>query len=131
MIEIDCSELTADEQLALAGAITEALQGSGMAFVKGKMIALDALAGSPIDEKTVESAVGRFVARRQHSEWYSTERQGDRFIVHSADPVAAKRPSRPKGLPPNLYKCPFCPFVTPYEEAYVVHYRAHAWAPMA
>jgi hypothetical protein len=47
------------------------------------------------------------------------------LVVHSADPVAASQKRTTEKLPPNLFKCPFCSFVTPYEELYTVHTRLH------
>lgn len=127
MIEVDCTELTADEQLALAGALNESLQGSGMALLKGRKIVLDDLSDSPLDERVVTATIANFVERRRDSAHYSVERSGDRIIVHSPDPLAAARGRKLNGLPPNLRQCPFCPFVTPYEEAYVVHMRSHGF----
>jgi len=125
--EIDCTELTADEQLALAGEVTGALDGKGIALAKGRKIVLDNLSGADLDERTVEAAVSDFISRRKDASHYSVERAGDRIIVHSPDPIAASHSSRLQGLPPNLMKCPFCSFVTPYEELYVVHYRSHGF----
>ena len=96
-----------------------------MAFVKCRRIVLDNMSDSPIDEVAVLRSMAQFIARRKNADLYSLERKGNTVIVHSADPIAAKHRARVNGLPPNLYQCPFCPFVTPYEEAYVVHYRAH------
>lgn len=127
MLEVDCSELTPDELYALAGAITESLGGSGMAVLKGRKIVLDDLTGSPLDETKVYDAVVGFIARRRDAANYSVEKEGERIVVHSPDPIAAAHAKRAGQLPPNLFKCPFCPFVTPYEEAYVVHYRSHGF----
>jgi hypothetical protein len=127
-LEIDCSELTADEQLALAGEITGALGGRGLALPKGRKIVLDSLSGPKPDDRTIEAAVADFLSRRKNSSLYSTERDGDTIIIHSPDPVKAGHFRRVERLPPNLLKCPFCSFVTPYEELYVVHYRAHGVA---
>lgn len=128
MTEIDCRELTSDEQIALAGSITEALRGSGIAIIKGRTIVLDKLSGTQLDQSAIDSAVAGFIRRRRDSSHYSVERDGDRIVVHSPDPIAGAREGRRRGLPPNLLKCPFCPYVTPYEEAYVVHYRSHLFA---
>jgi len=75
----------------------------------------------------VEVAVHDFIARRSNAAGYSVERRGDTIVVHSPDPGAASRKRRLEGLPPNLFKCPFCPFVTPYQELYVVHCRSHGF----
>ncbi len=129
MIEIDCGELTADEQLALAGALNEAMGASGVAFVRDRSIVFDSLVDTQPDKEKVLSVVAAFVSRRKDAAHYSVETKGERVVVHSPDPIAGKRSRRMKTLPPNLYKCPFssCGFVTPYEEAYVVHYRSHGF----
>ena len=125
MLEIDCEELTADERLALASSISEELAGAALALIKGDGIVFDSVGQGEVDPATVEAAVRRFVSRRRDAEHYSVEREGDRIIVRSPDPIAALHGRRQDELPPNVKKCPYCPFVTPYEELYTVHVRAH------
>lgn len=127
MIQVDCNELTSDEELALTAELTEALKGKGMAFVKGRVIVFDDFGPSPLDEGAIESAVRDFISRRKDAQHYSCERRSDTLVVHSPDPIAAAKRRKPKGLPPNVYQCPFCPFITPYQELYVVHYRSHGF----
>ena len=57
-------------------------------------------------------------------EWGDDVR-GETIVVHSADPVAATRRKTENTLPPNLRQCPYCSFITQYEEEYTVHVRAH------
>jgi hypothetical protein len=116
-----------DEELALAGEITESLRGAAIALPKGEKIVIDSITGPPPDVRLVEAAVEDFVRRRRDAADYSVEMRGDTIVVHSPDPIAASHRARPERLPPNLFKCPFCPFVTPYEELYVVHYRSHGY----
>ena len=125
VVLIDCSELSADEKLALASQISDRLAGTAIALVKGEDIVLDQLSGEKPDPSVVKDAVIRFISRRKKAEDYSVEVIGERIVVHSADPIAAIRRKRQKQLPPNLQQCPFCGFVTPYEELYTVHLRAH------
>lgn len=125
--EVDCTELLTDEQIALAGALNDSFHGSALAMIKGKKIVFDLLSGPPPDAVAVERVVSDFVRRRKDAEHYSIERTGDSVIVHSPDPFAAAHERKKGGLPPNMMKCPFCGFVTPYEEIYVVHYRAHGF----
>lgn len=125
--DIDCKELTLDEELALAAKISDSLNGKGVALVNGDRIVFDPFGESAIDERAVESVVSDFVARRKGSEFYSIERVGGSLVVHSADPVAASRRRPTEKLPPNLLLCPFCPFVTPYQELYNVHLRSHGF----
>jgi hypothetical protein len=127
MNEIDCRELTADEQLALAGAITGALQGKGVALVRGSSIVIDWLGGEPADDEAALAAILEFLARRHEANQYTVEKGARGWVLHSPDPVRASKRRRQAGLPPNLMKCPFCSFVTPYEEEYVVHYRSHGF----
>lgn len=127
MIVIRCAELTTDEQLALAEHITDVLAGAALALARGKDIVLDRLLKEEISRESVEGAVKDFLARRSDGAHYSCEWVGDELVVHSADPIKAMRERREPRLPDNLFKCPFCGFVTPYEELYVVHYRSHGF----
>lgn len=153
---IDCRELTMDEELALASAISDSLNGEGVALVDREKIVIDSFGKGQLDKTAVESVVSTFVKQRKGHEFYSVERAGDSLVVHSADPVAASRKRATEKLPPNLlklgdsllvnssdppasqnrtteklpqnlFKCPFCSFVTPYEELYVVHTRLHGF----
>jgi hypothetical protein len=128
MITIDCHELTVDEQLALAGQITGSLQGRGVALVKDEAIVLDQLSSEKVDTEEVLRVVQAFVSRRKDAEHYSAEIDSDKIVVHSADPLARSRGRREARLPPNLMQCPFCSFVTPYQEMYTVHVRSHGFA---
>ena len=125
MLEIECGELSEDEQIALAGEITESMKGKAVAVLKGREIVLDTIRKGPLDEGVVVDTVSRFVSMRRDSALYSVQRVGERLVIHSPDPIRARGRVSAKGLPPNLFKCPFCHFVSPYEELYVVHYRSH------
>ena len=125
MIVIDCHELTVDEQLALASSLSDQLQGRAIALVRDEDIVFDVMRGNDLDQGQIESLVKQFISRRKESEHYSVERKGETLVVHSADPLARGRGRMEGRLPDNLLQCPFCPFVTPYQEAYVVHVRSH------
>lgn len=125
MIVIDCSELSADEKLALAMQISETLDGTAIALVKGEDIVLDEISDEKPDRSVVKNAVEDFISRRKDAEHYSMEEVGERIVVHSADTVGAMRKKAQNQLPPNLRQCPYCAFITPYEEEYAVHVRAH------
>jgi hypothetical protein len=128
LISIDCAELTVDEQLALAAAISDGLEGLALALVKDTKIVLDQMSNQEPDPSRVEAIVRRFISRRKDSQYYSLEREGTTFVVHSPDPLARARGRREGELPKNLLKCPFCSFVTPYQELYDVHFRSHGFA---
>ena len=127
MIEVECSEMTFDEQLALASALSEGLSGGAVALVKDSRIVFDALTGVGLDE--VVGIVKGFVSKRKDAQYYSVEAKGDEITVHTPDPLARSRGRKDPGqlLPDNLLKCPFfgCGFVTPFQELYDIHVRAH------
>ncbi len=125
LISIDCHELTVDEQLALAGAISEGLQGGGVAFVKDSSIVVDSAGEREVDLTGVHVIVERFISKRKDSKYYSVSTEGERITVHSADPLARSRGRKHPSMPENILQCPYCPFVTPYQEAYNVHVRSH------
>jgi hypothetical protein len=125
MILVDCSELSADEKLALASQISDSLEGVAIALVKGENIVLDALTEEKPDISVVKEAVSGFVSRRKDGEHYSLEVVGERIVVHSADPVSAMRKKEQNKLPPNIIQCPYCAFLTEHEELLTVHIRAH------
>ncbi len=125
MITIDCRELSTDEQLALAAAISDALQGRCVALKRDNEIVVDNLLGQPPEPVEVEAIVRRFIGKRRQPEHYSVERKGDTFVVHAPDPVAAGHAKRKAQLPENLMKCPLCGFVSPYEEMYNIHLKSH------
>jgi len=126
MITIDCHELTVDEQLALAAAISDGLMGRALALVKDTQIVLDPLLNQDPDSSEVATVIRGFLSKRKEAEHYSFETDGERFVVHSADPLARARGRKTMSLPANVLKCPWCGFVTQYQEMYTVHVRAHA-----
>ena len=83
-----------------------------MALPKGKKTVIDNLSGWPVDAKAIDNAIAASVARRKDPSHYSVEREGDRIVVRSPDPIAATHAAGPQGLPPNVLKCPFCSFTT-------------------
>ncbi|MDG7010879.1 MAG: hypothetical protein JRN57_02040 [Nitrososphaerota archaeon] len=127
MIEIDCTEMDLDDQLGLASAVSDALGGRGVALVKDAKLVIDAV--SALAAGDVAAAVRAYVAKRADASHYSVETEGDVIKVHTPDPLARSRGRRDTGelLPPNLMKCPFCGFVTPYKELYDIHFRSHGF----
>ncbi|MDV3277497.1 MAG: hypothetical protein LYZ69_03400 [Nitrososphaerales archaeon] len=123
VIVIDCSELTANEKLVLASKISERLAGSALALSRGDDLVVDQLNDGELEPDAVLSIVKEFISKAE-GPGYSLEQVKGRIVVHSPKP-ADRRSKRKNQLPPNLKQCPFCPFITPYDEAYTVHLRAH------
>jgi hypothetical protein len=126
MIRIDCSELTSDEELALASAISDHLEGSGFALIKGDDIVVDQLTDMRIELETIVSVVKGFISKRKDSSLYGLDVRGDTLMIHSPDPIAARssRTSRSR-LPPNVFQCPACGFMAPSLEKLDYHLRTH------
>ena len=120
--------MTLDEQIALASAISDGLEGRAVALVKDTKLVLDSPSGA-VSADDVLALVQSFVSKRDDAHHCSAELSGDEILVHTPDPLARSRGRKDTGqlLPPNLLKCPFCSFVTPYQELYFVHVRAHGF----
>lgn len=120
--------MTVDEQLALASAISDGLAGRAVALVKDDKVVLDALTGK-MTPRDVLTLVRNFVLKRKEARLYSVELTRDTIKVHTPDPLARSRGRKDTGqlLPPNILKCPFCNFVTPYQELYDIHFRSHGF----
>ena len=118
--------MTVDEQLALAAAISDGLVGRALALVKDTQIVVDPLSNPDPDPSDVAAIIRSFLSKRKEAEYYSLNADGERFVVRSADPLARARGRKEMSLPANVLKCPWCGFVTQYQEMYTVHVRAHA-----
>ena len=120
--------MSVDEQIALASAISDGLEGRAVALVKDTKIVLDSLSGD-VSTSDIQTLVRGFLLKRKDAQYYSVEVVGDEIIIHTPDPLSRSRGRKDTGqlLPPNLLKCPFCSFVTPYQELYFVHVRAHGF----
>jgi hypothetical protein len=131
LLQIDCRELTVDEQLALAASLSDSFSGRALALVKDETIVFDLFHAPDPQRQEVEAVVSTFISGRKDSKYFSTTWDGPTLIVHSADPLARSHGRKDRGqmLPPNLMKCPFsgCGFVTPYQELYAVHVRSHGF----
>lgn len=125
MIVIGCQEMTVDEQLALASAISDALGGGAVALVKDTKIVVDVLSDPAPHATDLEPIIQRFLSRRKDAQHYSLETDEDAFVIHSPDPLARSRGRKLAQLPENVLKCPYCAFVTPYQELYDVHFKSH------
>lgn len=128
LILVDCSDLSADEKLALASQLSDKLEGVAVALVKGEDIVLDPLSDESPDPSTVKDSVTEFISRRKDSAHYAVEVAGERIVVRSAEPVSAMRKKKQNQLPPNLKQSSFCGFVTEYEDLLMLHTRLHGGA---
>jgi hypothetical protein len=127
MIEVECKELTLDEQLALAASLSDSLAGRAIALVSDSRIRMDTISKSGLEPSQVERIVLAFISKRRDARLYSFDWSGETMTIHSPDPLARSRGRKVSQLPDNVMICPFCPFVTPYQEAYNVHVRSHGF----
>ncbi|MDG6991273.1 MAG: hypothetical protein JRM99_07645, partial [Nitrososphaerota archaeon] len=67
-MQIDCSQMTFDEQLALASALSDGLGGRAVALVKDDKIVFDELSNVSTDE--VLRLTRAFVARKKDASLY-------------------------------------------------------------
>lgn len=125
MIKVDCSELTQDEQLALAASISDELQGKSLALVNGDSIVIDWISGPKLDAAQLVRLVGKFVSKRKDANHYAVEKLEDEIVVHSPDPLAAKKTRTHYHSPPGAYQCPACGLILPDEGKYRTHVRTH------
>jgi len=125
MVRIDCSELTRDEQLALASAISDGLEGVGVALIKGNDIVVDQLAARKVEVGSVVPIVTGFVSKRTDPSLYVLDVSGDVIRLHSPDPIAARSKRNRSRLPPDVFQCPACGLILPSQEKYEDHMRMH------
>jgi hypothetical protein len=125
MIKIDCSELSGDVKLALAESVSEGLRGSGIALLDGNGIAVDQMPGRNLQADEIGSLVRGFFSSRKDAKEYSFEREGEVIVVHSVEPVPKDKKRVSEVLPPNLFQCPVCGFVSTSKEEYEDHIRMH------
>ncbi len=123
MIGVDCSELTGDEMLAMASAISERLEGTGVAIVKDDKIMIDQMSKSKITTATVLSVIEAFVSRRKDPEHYSVEVSRNSIIVHSRGPLIGGEKKTIHRLPPGFLQCSLCGFLTKDQERLSLHIR--------
>ena len=125
MIKVDCSELSGEVKLALAEAISDGLGGSGVALLDGDYIAIDTLSGPEASASRIESIISSYLSRADDASAYRVEGDGKRLVVHSSLAVSAKEKKVRETLPPGLFQCPVCGFVTTSKDGYDDHLRMH------
>lgn len=125
MIKVDCTELNGATKLALAEAISEGLGGKGVALLDGNDIAIDTLSGPEVGTAQIQSLVRSYLSGRKEGTVFGVEAEGNKIVVHSSVPVSAREKKVPEVLPPGLFQCPACGFVTTSQGQYDYHLRMH------
>ena len=125
MIKVDCSELGGETKLAIAEAISKGLNGTGVALLDGNYVAIDTLSGPEIGTDRVQSIMQSFISGRKDASAYKIESDGKHIVVHSSVTVSAQEKRVEDRLPPGLFQCPVCGFVTTSEDGYHDHLRIH------
>jgi hypothetical protein len=125
MIKVDCSELSGETKLALAEAITEGLGGSGVALIDGNEIAIDTLSGPDIGLDRIQSVLKSCISRMKDASAYTVESDGKHIAIRSSVPVSDREKRVEDRLPPGLFQCPVCGFVTTSQDGYRDHLRLH------
>jgi hypothetical protein len=125
VIKVDCSELSGETKLAMAGAISEGLNGTGVALLDGNYIAIDTLSGPDIGTDRVQSILRSYISGRKDASAYRVESDSKHIVVRSSVPVSTQEKRIVDRLPPGLYQCPVCGFVTTSEDRYHDHLRIH------
>ncbi len=127
MVEVDCSELSGETKLIIARAISEGLEGTGIAFLKGDHIAIDTLSGPEIRSDRVQSILQSLVSGWKDASAYSVETPSSgQIVVHTSLPVSPKEKHVvDERLPPGLLHCTVCGYVTTSEDKYRNHLRIH------
>ncbi len=109
--------------LALASAISDDLDGKGVAFAKDDKILIDQISKSKISVLAVVSVVEAFVSRRKDPTNYSIEVSKSSVIVHSRSPQKAVGKETIRRLPPGFLQCSLCGFLTKDQEHLTLHVR--------
>ncbi len=125
MIKVDCSELSGKTKLALAEAISEGLNGSGIALLDGDKIAIDTLSGPDVVADRVQSILKSCISRMKDGSAYRVESDGEHIVVHSSVPATPQEKRVEDNLPPGLFQCPVCGYVTTSQDQYNDHMRIH------
>ena len=125
MIKVDCSELSGETKLAMAEAISEGLNGTGVALLDGNYIAIDTLSGPDIGTDQVKSILRLYISGRKDASAYTVESDSKHIAVRYSMPVSTQEKRVENRLPPGLFQCPVCGFVTTSEDGYHDHLRIH------
>lgn len=125
MIKVNCSELSGKTKLALAEAISETLDGTGIALLDGNCIAIDILSGPDIGADQLQDILRSSISGLKDASAYRVEIDSKRIAVRSSVPASSDEKRVEEGLPPGLFKCTVCGFVTTSDQGYHDHLRIH------
>jgi len=125
MIKVDCSELSGETKLAIAEAISNGLDGKGVALLDGNYVAIDTLSGPDVGADRVQFILKTYISGRKDASTYWVEGDSKHIVVHCSMVVPSKEKRVEERLPPGLFQCPVCGFVTTSEDSYHDHLRLH------
>jgi hypothetical protein len=103
MIKVDCSELRGETKLAVAEAISEGFNGTGVALLDGNYIAIDTLSGPDIGTDRVQSILRSYISGRKDASAYRVESDHKHIVIRSSVPVSAQEKRVENRLPPGLF----------------------------
>jgi len=125
MTKVDCSELSGETKVAIAVAISNGLNGAGVALLDGNNIVIDTLSGPEIEADRVEPILRSYISGREDASAYNVESDGQHIAVRSTVPVSPRAKRVGDRLPPGLLQCPSCGAIMASKESYDDHLRLH------
>ena len=115
--------------MELAGYISEKLEGSAIALVQSGDIVIDWLSESPQYRSSAQiiSIIHSFLAAKDLSGDYELDSFEDFIDIHPRGGIQVTKKSARKqpDLPPNVFRCTHCGYVTSDEFALRLHERLH------
>ncbi|MGP8056566.1 MAG: C2H2-type zinc finger protein [Nitrososphaerales archaeon] len=117
--------MTVEEKVALASAISDDLEGSGIALIKGEEIAIDKVTEAEVGTSKLFEMVKDFISNQKDSAEYLVDVTNDVVNVRSRRPLSEAKKGQGTPPLPGLFQCPVCGYVTPFKEKYDLHIRSH------
>ena len=131
MIHVDCSRFMRFE-LELAAYLSEKLDGSAIALVRDKDIIIDQIFGADVaSPSALVSAVDSFFVDRSIAGECSARLDGEKIVIFAPEGYAKAKDGEKSNLPPNVYQCAHCGYITQDETTYRLHERSHTLAPFS
>ena len=125
LIRINCSHFTEFER-ELAAYISERLEGTALALVRDKEIAIDWISDAHVSSPPrVLSIVESFLAGKNLSAEYTLRLDEELIEIVAPAGMPIHKSQRKPDLPPNLFQCTHCGYVAPTEELHRLHERLH------